>query len=179
MHTTTQIKDRSAQAGFTMLEIVLTLAIGAVLAVICAMSLRLVSETELRISAASEARDQSIELLSFVARELRSSTAILSPTSSDSAETLTYVGSGEITPSSFSFHDNALWWSDNGGTEFRISGSKVVVETFLTENFANAGMPGSIRITLGLAESSVYASGNLSAQEQLFTTSVTTRSTSL
>lgn len=176
MNTNTDKHKGNTTAGFTLLEIVLTLAIGSVLAVICAMSLRLVSETEMRIVAAAEARDQSVAILSFITRELRSAVVLLSPASGDSAETLLYVGSGEVVSSSFSFHDHALWWSNNGAPEVRISGNKVVVATFLSENFGAAGMPGSIRITLGLEESSTYVSGNLSAQEQLFTTSVTTRS---
>ena len=176
-HTTNYLRVTcNHKSGFTMLEVVLTLAIGAVLAVICAMTLGLVGQTETRIRSASEATDQSTQLLSFITRELRTSQTINSPTSGDSAETILYLGAGEVTPSSFSLHDNVLWWSDNGAPEYRLSNNKVSVDTFLAENFAVSGSPGSIRISLGLAEASEYQSGNLAGVEQLFSTSVTTRS---
>jgi len=135
----------------TLLEVVLYIALSAIILGAVAVLYGVVQAHESRLHAETAVDEAANELFAKVTQTIRSSERVLSPSQGSDDTTLT-LGMRSEDPSSvvFSVASGTAYESDGDTTPVVLTPPDVVIDSLTFDNFSTASSSDSIRITLTL-----------------------------
>ncbi len=164
------------KGGFTLIEIALTLSIGAMLTLMLASCFVVIFETQARVTGARELREQSTQIMDFITKKIRNADAIVAPAPLFVDETFSFTALGATEESSFSLHDGRLWFIDEGGIETAVTSTGVTVLEFSVANLTQGARGGTLRIRMHLTMPLSTTSPNARTSDYILNASATLRS---
>jgi len=145
-----------SKRGFTLVEIVLYLAIASVIVVSSSVFIHSLLESKIKNQAILEVEEQGIQTLNLVTQTIRNAQDINSPSAGESSSELSLaVDDPAKSPTVFDISQNALRMKEGDGSAIPLTSNRVSVTETRFRNLSRTGTPGIVRIefTLSFASS--------------------------
>ena len=133
--------------GFTLIELMLYVAIASLMLSAIVFSVSLVLESRVRQQTVNEVEGQALTVMQFMARAIRDAKTISTPAIGIGGSTLTITTSaGTVT---FDVTNNVLQMSENGAVH-PLTNNRVVVSELTFTNASRVDTPGIVRVSFTL-----------------------------
>ena len=144
------VKTRQ-QRGFTLIEMLLYIAILAIVAVTISSFIFMVYTSRIKTSTISEVEQQGEQTMSLITQNIRNSSSITSPVAGVSASSLTLVEyNGTLSPTVLNQSGNVIQIKEGAGAVVALCSNRVVVSGLSFQNISNSGSHGMVRIQFTL-----------------------------
>jgi len=162
-------------AGFTLVELLLYVAISGVILLVTTMFLQTLLESRIKNQTIAEVEQQGIQVMQIITQTVRNADVLNSPTIGASATSLsvnTYTAGNN--PTVFDLSGGVIRIKEGAGSAIALTNARVTVSDLNFQNLSRSGTPGTIRISFTLSH--VNPSGrNEYAFSKVFTGSATLR----
>ena len=166
------MKQPSRQAGYTLIELLLYIAmVGVLLAAVTAF-FGVTTDARIKNQSMTEVNEQGLFALDMIAQTVRNGTSISSPAAGASESQLTLtVPTGALSPTVFDVSGGVLRMKEGAGSAVALTNSKVQVVSLAVANLTRSGTGGIVQISLTLSRINT-AGVNQYDYTETFTTSV-------
>jgi prepilin-type N-terminal cleavage/methylation domain-containing protein len=147
-----RFKNKKHQKGFTLIEMLIYVAIFSVVMGALVTFIQLISQSRVRSQAVLEVNDQGAEISRVITQTLRNSISINIPATSTSASSLsvrTILAS--TTPTTFTVVSGILYKTEGANSPVALNNSRVVVSNLNFSNLSKFNSFGSVRTSFALA----------------------------
>ncbi len=159
--------------GFTLIEMIVYIAILGVMAVSMTRFVGLLSEARLKNQVALEVEQQGSQAMRLITQTVRNASSITSPTAGNSASSVTLVvPTPALSPTIFGQTGNALYIKEGAGANVSLTNSRVVLSGLSFQNLTPSGASSALRIVFTLT----YVNAT---SKQIYNYSRTFRSTAI
>jgi Tfp pilus assembly protein PilW len=139
-----------AKNGFTLVELILYIALAAVILLATTELLGLVLTSRIKNQTIAEIEQEGSRVLNIISFEIRNSDAVTGPPPAGSNSTLTLIKQNNPTPVIFSLSGNTLEMEETPGVTVPLTSKNVEVESVVFRNLSSPNTKGTIRIELRL-----------------------------
>lgn len=146
------IKDfKSTQKGFTLVELLLYIAISSVVLLSTSLFLSLLLGSNIKNQTIAEVEQQGMQTMSMIAQTIRNSENITSPTvgSSDTSLTLDVINVSND-PTVFDISSGSIQITEGAGSAVPLTNERVTASNISFENLSYTGTNGTIQIEFTL-----------------------------
>ncbi len=172
MHTSNTLQS---QAGYTLIELLLYVAIVGVLLTATVGFFGLVADARVKNQTISEVNDQGTFAMDYLTQTIRNATSITAPALGASSSSLTLVvPTANLSPTIFNVLGATLQVQEGSGTAVALTNSKIQVTNFTVKNLSRSGTSGIVQISFTLNRVNT-AGRNEYDYTQTFTTSAAIR----
>ncbi len=141
------IKDKTRQKGFTLIELILYVAILGSLLTGISMYFGMSLTTRVKNQSVAEVDRQGTLVLDYITQVIRNATSITSPVAGSNATSATFVvPTGSLSPTIFSLSGTTLQVQE-GASTFALTNSKVEVSSLTFTNQSISGTRGIMRVS--------------------------------
>lgn len=134
-------------AGFTLIELVLYVAISGFILLAVSLFLQALLESRIKNQTIAEVEQQGIQVMQLITQTLRNGDKISSPVQGTSAASLSvYTYAAINNPTVFDLSGGAIRISEGSAAAVSLTNSRVVVSGVRFSNFSRSGTPGIVRI---------------------------------
>lgn len=139
------INSKKNKTAFTLIELLLYVAIVSVLMLTISAFLNMVMAAKEKRQVISEVEQQGINITYFISRNIKAGSGITAPALGVSSSTLT-LSSTDTTrnPTVFKLVSGVIVINLANGADIALNNNQVIASNFVCNNFGNAGTPGSI-----------------------------------
>jgi len=155
LHSKFQIPN--SKRGFTMIELILYVALASVLLMATSAFLGVVLESRVKNQTISEVETQGMQTMHTILQTIRNAEAITSPTQGANATSLTLnVVNASNDPTIFDVSSGALRIKEGVGATISLTNSRVTASDVTFTNLSRTDTPGIVRVefTLSLVNNS-------------------------
>lgn len=136
------------ERGFTLLELLLYVAISSIIILATSALVQVVLEARIKAQTVTEVEQQGQQVMQVMGQTLRNATGVTSPTIGTSAASLTAtVPTGALSPTVFDLSAGAIRMKEGGGAATPLTNSRVTASALSFKNLAASGKPSSIKVT--------------------------------
>lgn len=168
------MKTAHTQSGYTLLELLLYIAIVAPLLLGVSVFFAGVETSRIKNQSIAEVHEQARHVTDYVTFMIRNSTGITSPTPGNSSASLTLaMPLSAQNPTVINLSSGALRATEGATSAVPLTSSGVTVSGLTFTNMSYAGTPGVVRVTFTLATNS--PGNNAYQYQRTFTTSAESR----
>lgn len=166
---------QSKQAGYTLIELLLYVALIGVLLTAVVGFFTLMADARVKNQTINEVNDQGVFAMESITQSLRNATNITSPAVGTNGAQLTIVvPTAAASPTIFNLSGTTLQIKEGTSAAVALTNSKVQVTAFSVKNLSRASTPGIAQVSMTIAR--VNGSGrNEYDYSKTFTTSVAIR----
>jgi len=142
-----------SQGGFTLLEVILWLAISATLLSAAVLLFVQIQSVFIKSQVVSEVEGQGIQAMQIVIQTIQDSVEVVTPTlGNDSASISLNLDNGSLDTTDISIDgDGSLQIIESGGTPIQLTNGRVIVSNLLFSNFSSSTEYSSIRVEFDLS----------------------------
>lgn len=141
--------------GFTLIEIMIYIALTAMLMVALSSFLNMTLESQVKVDTMNNVENNGWRAVSYIDQTIRNSTGITSPTEGQSVSTLTLtMADASKNPTVFSITDGQLYIQEGIGDPVSLLPVNVIISNLTFTNAATSGMPALIRYEFDLENNS-------------------------
>lgn len=139
----------SSQKGFTLVEMILYVAVCSILMVTISVFLSFLLDARIRSQAITEVNQQGFQVLSLITQTIRNGRSIEVPSISTSSTTLTLTtGDALLNPTVFTLNGGTLQVIEGSKSALPLTNSRVTVSNLIFENVSSvASIEKIIRIS--------------------------------
>lgn len=142
----------NCKKSFTLVELVLYLALVSVIVLIAAYFVAVILQSKTKSQSIMEVEEQGAQLLNLVTQTIRNADSINSPSSGDSSGILSIdVDDSSKNPTVFEFSGESLVMTVGAEPSVALSNDKIVFTNARFRNLSRTGTPGIIRIEFTLS----------------------------
>ena len=142
--------------GFSLIEIIVYVAIFSILVVVLASFLNSITSTRLHSQIVLEVNDQGSSAIKTIAQTLRNASSVNSPTMGSIASSLSVLTVSPATsPTVFSESGGVLYITEGSGSPVALTNNKVVVSNLTFSNFSRSSTPDIIKVSFTITSISV------------------------
>ena len=146
-----KIKLKKMEGGFTLIELILYVAIMGILAFSISTFLTFILEFRIKNQVIAEVEQQGIHVLQQMTQTARNATSIVSPAAGNSAASLSLaVPTASINPTVFSLSGSAIQVTEGTGLTVALTNNKVTASGLTFSNLSRTGTDGTIRMIFTL-----------------------------
>lgn len=146
------MKYAKRQSGYTLIELLLYVGLVGMLLGAATMFFGISTEARIKNQTVTEVNEQGAFVLDYIARTVRTSSSISTPTAGSSGNQLTVVvPTASLSPTVFSVSGGVLQVKEGTGTAVALTNSKVQVTSLAATNVTRSGTSGIVRISVTLA----------------------------
>ncbi len=150
--------------GFTLVEMLLYVAISSTMLIALVGGLSVVLESRVRNQVSSEVEQQGLQVMQIITQTVRNADAINSPTAGNTASSISLKTFSTTTnPTIFNLSNGVVRITEATGTPIDLTNSHVTVSNFSFQNLSRSGTTGTVRINFQID----YLGGN-STKEYVF-----------
>ena len=147
------------QNGFTLLEVVLYIAIVGLLLTTVGLLVNATNQAKAREAIRQEVEEQGSHVLEVITSTVRNASALTTPAISSTGAVLSVdVDTSSASPTAFTLVDGALFITEGSGTPVALTNTHVVATDFVVQNLSYAWTPGTIRVNFTLSSLTVSVS---------------------
>ncbi len=146
-------KKINRQKGFTLVELLLYVAISSVILLVISLFLSTLLESRVKNQTIAEVEQQGVQIMQIITQTLRNSATINSPTIGASGASLsvdTYTGANN--PTIFDLSGGAIRIKEGVGAVVTLNNARVTASALNFQNLSRASTPGTIRISFILTQ---------------------------
>ncbi len=146
------MKKISSQKGFTLVELLLYVAIAGIILLTISLFLQTLLESRVKNQTIAEVEQQGLQAMQLITQTLRNAAVINSPSTGTGTTTLsvnTYTGANN--PTVFDVSGGVLRVKEGAAAAIPLTNSRVTVSTLSFQNFSRSGTAGTIRIQFTLS----------------------------
>ena len=148
----------SSLRGFTLIELMLSLAILAVMTVCVSMFLVFSYQNRVRTQVMAEVDQQGMEVAQLIAQTIRNADTITSPVAGVSGASLTLtLQPAASSPTVFDLTGGALRITEGTGSAVALTSTKVTASMLTFQNVTRASTPGMVRYQFTLTYTTTVA----------------------
>ncbi|MDQ3076039.1 MAG: prepilin-type N-terminal cleavage/methylation domain-containing protein [bacterium] len=138
-------------AGFTLIEILLSLSITSFILIMTTIFLSTLLESRVKNQTMAEVEQQGIYVMQMIAQTTRNASTINAPATGVSSGTLSLnTITPALNPTIFDLASGAIRIKEAGGGTIDLTNSRVTASGLTFHNLSRAATPGSIRMTFTL-----------------------------
>ncbi|MBI4947969.1 hypothetical protein HY844_00185 [Candidatus Berkelbacteria bacterium] len=157
--------------AFTLVELLLYLGVSAVVLLSSSLFLGTILESRIKNQAISEVDLQGKQVTDLITQSLRESVSINSPTSGNSANSLSFnTPTASLNPTIVSLSGGAIHLKEGSGAEISLTNSRVVVTELSFTSMSNSPAHGSVRIRFVLSYKNPSARSEFAYSKTFITT---------
>lgn len=140
------------QKGFTLLEVVLYIAIAGLLLATVGLLMNAANQAKARAAVRQEVEQQGSHVLEVITSTVRNASALTTPAISTTGTTLSVdVDTSSESPTTFTVVDGAIVITQGSGSPVALTNTHVVATDFTVQNLSYVGTPGSTRVNFTLS----------------------------
>lgn len=138
--------------GFTLIELMLYVAISSVILLVISMFLSTLLEARVKNQTIAEVEQQGIQLMQIITQTVRQAESINYPPISTSGSSLSLNTSvASSTPSIFDLSAGVLRIKEGTNLAIPLTNSKVIVSDLIFSNLSRSASPGIIRVSFTIS----------------------------
>ncbi len=142
-------------AGFTLIELILYIAIASILIVFSSVFIQSLMVSKTKNQTMMEVEEQGVQTLDILTQVIRNAQNINSPSAGESAAELSLaVDDPSKSPAVFDVSQNTLRLKEGNASAVSLTGNRVRVSGVEFRNLSRPGTPGIIRVQLTLSSAS-------------------------
>lgn len=163
------------QKGFTLVELLLYLALSAIILTASSLFIQLVLEARIKNRAIREVDQQGQLALEVISRAIANAETVTTPATGASASSLTLTSlTPSISPTVINDVAGVLHIQEGASTAVPLTNSRVTVSGLTFTNLSRASTPGIVRVTFTISTTNPSGRGE-SSFTRSFTTSISLR----
>ncbi|MCA9364013.1 prepilin-type N-terminal cleavage/methylation domain-containing protein [Candidatus Kaiserbacteria bacterium] len=145
------MKHTTTQKGFTLVELLLYVAIAGSLLLLTTAFLFMLLEARVKNQTIAEVEQQGLQVMQNITQSVRNAEGITAPTVGGSSPSLTLdVVSGVDDPTVYTLNSGTIEVTEGGGGAVALTNTRVTASGLSFENLSRAGTPGVIRVSFTL-----------------------------
>lgn len=145
------MKFLKTQSGFTIIELLLYVAISSVILLVVSFFLQMLLESRIKNQTIAEVEQQGLQAMQLIAQIARNADIINSPSQGASAATLSFnTHTAGNNPTIFSIVNDAVSIQEGAGAVIPLTNSRVTASATAFHNLSRASTQGVIRIKFTL-----------------------------
>jgi len=145
------IQSRTTPKGFTLIELILYVAIASILLTVISLFLSTVIKSRLKQQSMTEVESQGLQIMEQITRTIRSAETINSPTSGNNSNTLSLgMSNGSQNPTVFESSGSQIQITEGTGSPIALSNGRVNISNLDFKNLSRADTPGLIQVEFDL-----------------------------
>lgn len=170
-----QTTSDSGSAGFTLVELLLSVAASSVILAVSISLLVLVQQSRSKVSLINEVERNGLQVAELISRTVRDSTSIQSPAQGTGGETLSLnMANAAVQPTTFDSLNGAIRITEGAQQSLALTSSRVVASGVTFANLSRTGSRGSVFYQFTLFATSTSGRSEF-AYEQTFSGSSSVR----
>jgi len=139
---------KNTQNGYTLLELLIYVAIIGVLLTGVTVFFGVVADARLKNQAVAEVNDQAMAAMDYITQTIRNATSITAPTATTSGASLTLVvPTGSLSPTVFSLSGSTLQVKEGAAAAVPLTSNDVQVSNLTFTNLTRSGTSGNVQVT--------------------------------
>lgn len=145
------MKKNHSQSGFTIIELLLYVAISSVILLVISLFLQTLLESRIKNQTIAEVEQQGLQVMQMITQTARNAEAITSPAQGASAATLTLdVITVANDPTIFDLASGVIRITEGTGSAVSLTNSRITASSLTFQNLSLTSTPGTIRIQFTL-----------------------------
>lgn len=145
------MKNNHSQSGFTLVELLLYVAISSVLLLAISFFLQTLLESRIKNQTIAEVEQQGLQVMQMITQTTRNAEAITLPAQGASASSLTLdVITAVNDPTIFDLSSGTIRITEGAGSAIVLTNSRIVASALTFQNLSRASTPGTVRIQFTL-----------------------------
>lgn len=158
------LHKRKLVSGFTLIEMLLYVAISSTMLIALVGGLSVVLESRVRNQTSAEVEQQGLQVMQIITQTIRNADAINSPTAGNASSSISLkTFSTSTNPTIFDLSNGAMRITEATGTPVALTNSHVTVSNVSFQNLSRMSTTGTVRINFQID----YLGGN-STKEYVF-----------
>lgn len=143
-------------AGFTLVEILLYLALSSAMLTIIVTFLFVLMQSRIKNQTIAEVEQQGLQVMQLITNTTRNAEAILTPAAGVTSTSLSLqVAEAAKSPTVFDISDGALTVTEGASDPITITSPLVTASDVSFQNLSATGTPGSLRVSFTLSRTNV------------------------
>jgi len=139
---------RAAEKGYTLLELLLYIAIIGVLLTAVTTFFGVTADARVKNQTVAEVNDQATSIMDYMTQTIRNATSITSPAAAASGVSLTLVvPTGSLSPTVFSLSGTTLQVKEGAAAAVPLTSNDVQISSLTFMNLTRSGTSGTVQIS--------------------------------
>lgn len=148
---TTRRQNSRRKNGFTLVEVLLSTSVAAIILVSLSVALSQVLESRVKQQITAEVEQQGMQVVQLITQSIRNSDNINAPSSNTSGSSLSVdVYTISADPTVFSLSSGVIQIQEGAGIPVALTSSPVTASGLTLSNLSQSGTPGTIRLEFTL-----------------------------
>lgn len=165
------MKHTRRSAGYTLIELLLYIAISSILLSSITVFAGLVVEARVKNQSIAEVDQQGARAMEIITQTIRNATSITAPAAGASANQLTLVvPTGALSPTVFNLSGSTLQITEGAGAAVALTTNEVQISNLTFKNVTRSGTPGIVQISFTVDRTNTSGRNEYTYQK-VFTTS--------
>ncbi|HSX07439.1 MAG TPA: type II secretion system protein [Candidatus Saccharimonadales bacterium] len=148
----------AAQRGYTLLELLLYMAIISILLAATTAFLGVTVDARVKNQTVAEVNDQGVAVMDYIMQTIRNASSITAPAAAASSTSLTLVvPTGSLSPTVFSLSGTTLQVKEGAAAAVSLTNSKVQVTSLTFTNLTRSGTSGAVQVSFVMSRTNPNA----------------------
>jgi len=146
------LASRTKQAGYTLIELLLYVAMASVLLMSVTFFFGLSVDARVKNQSIAEVNDQGVIAMNYITQTIRNATSVASPAAAGSGASLTLVvPTGSLSPTVFNLNGTTLQVTEGVGSAVALTSDDVQVTNLTFKNLTRPGTNGNVQVSFTLS----------------------------
>jgi type II secretory pathway pseudopilin PulG len=151
MTDTNQINIKKRQAGYTLIELLLYIAMVGLLLFSVTYFFGIVADARVKNQSIAEVNDQAASIMDYMTQTIRNASSITAPATGTSGSSLTLVvPTGSLSPTVFNLSGTTLQVKEGAGSAVALTSNDVQITSLTFKNLTRSGTNGVVQVAFTL-----------------------------